>query len=174
MDKRQQLICAWIISSEIFSQIQAITKQVSNCYNLLVVFCEQDIYLTFSRCQEQYFGGSFMEKQYWKVSKTSLARAESHIFIKWIDISSGQWAFWILRDLNSFSISSFSENSDKSLELVLYDWVSGIKLLLFTIVKHCQPKKLLKISFFCLKSVIRVLLCSNGEMSGVFSHYKMS
>ena len=37
------------------------------------------------------------------------------------------------RDLASLSISSFSNNTDESLELVLYDWVSGIN----TVVYKC-------------------------------------
>ena len=131
-------------------------------------------YLICCSCQEQYFGHSVREKQFRKVSKTSLARAQSHIFIKWIDISSEQCAYWILRDVISLSISSFSEDSNERLELVLHDWVSRIKLLLFTIVKYYQAKELLKGSVFCLKSVTIVLLCSNGKMIGIFSRYKKS
>ena len=86
----------------------------------------------------------------------------------WIDISLGPCAFWMLRGLISLSISSFSGESYGSFELVLYDSVSEIKPLLFTFLLHCQAKELLKRSAFCLKSMIGVLLCSNGEMSGIF------
>ena len=84
-----------------------------------------------------------------------------------IDISSGPCAFWMLRDLISLSMSSFSNDSDDSLELVLYEWVSGITLL-FANVVHCEAKKLLRRSAFCLKVVIKVFLCSKGRMSGIF------
>ena len=72
----------------------------------------------------------------------------------------------MLRDFISLSISSFSNDRDKSLELVFYNWISGTTLL-FTNVAHCEAKKLLKRSIFCLKSVIKILLCSNGEMSSI-------
>ena len=65
------------------------------------------------------------------------------------------------RFLFSLSISSFSNDSDEILELFLYECVSGITLS-FTDVVHCEAKKLVKRSVFCLKSVIKVLLCSNG------------
>ena len=39
-------------------------------------------------------------------------------------------------------------------------------------VVHSEAKKLLKRSPFCLKSVIKVLLCSKGGVSGIFSRYK--
>ena len=74
----------------------------------------------------------------------------------------------MLKYLISLSVSSFSNDSDESLELVLYGWVSGITLL-FTNMVHCKAKKLLKRSVFCLKSVIKVLLCKKGGISGIFS-----
>ena len=79
----------------------------------------------------------------------------------------------MLRDFISLSISSFSNDNDQSLELVLYDWISGITLL-FTNVVHCEANNLLKRSAFCLKSVVKVLLCINGGMSCIFSSYKMT
>ena len=39
---------------------------------------------------------------------------------------------------------------------------------MFTNVIHCEAKKLLKISPFCLKSVTEVLIYSKGGMSGIF------
>ena len=60
-------------------------------------------------------------RQFWKINERDLTRAESHIFIVRIDISSGPCAFCTLRDFISLSISSFSNDSDESLQLVLYD-----------------------------------------------------
>ena len=37
----------------------------------------------------------------------------------------------MLKDLTSLSISSFSNDTDESLELVLYDWISGIALVIY-------------------------------------------
>ena len=65
-------------------------------------------------------------------------------------MSSGPCASWMLRDLISLSTLLFSKDSDESLELVLHDSVSGITLLL-TIAVHCEAKKLLKRSTFCLE-----------------------
>ena len=87
---------------------------------------------------------SIFKQWFWKISERGLTRAELHIFI-WIDISLGRCAFGMLR--------VFSNNSDDSLELVLYDLISEITLLLANVV-HCKANKLLKRLAFCLKSVI--------------------
>ena len=60
-------------------------------------------------------------RKFRKISEKGLTRAELHISIMRIDISSGPCAFRTLRDLISLSRSSFSNDSDESLELVLYD-----------------------------------------------------
>ena len=92
----------------------------------------------------QMSGKVLQLRQLWEISERGLTRAELHIFI-WIDISLGRCAFGMLR--------VFSNDSDDSLELVLYDLISEITLLLANVV-HCKANKLLKRLAFCLKSVI--------------------
>ena len=75
-------------------------------------------------------------RQFWKISERDLTRAES----KW-------WKSW-----NEIL------DSDESLELVLYIWITRITVLLANVI-HCKAKKLLKRSAFCLKSVIKARLC---------------
>ena len=55
-----------------------------------------------------------------KIGERGLARAESHIFIMRIHISSGPWAFRMLRDFISLIMSSCSNDTDESLELVFH------------------------------------------------------